>query len=503
MVQQSRRNEQVDITKKPISDPSMKENLGITLGDLHANAVKFLFFLVKEGVVDTTDEHYNQLVEIYNQSDLPENTSLAIENHSKQLVILRKIINALVVKNKETLVRLIGDELADRGKNDLFILLLLDKLQKEKLTVEILISNHGIEFIKAYEQKARFKSQVIGHLAQSISMENLQKFIDVGLVSRAEIEQIVGNAYMPKLKLISYSMETDKSGIRIYSHAPIDLAIVQKIANKLGIEYKDDTVVTLAQTIDNINTVFQENYVATGKVNELFKNINDQADPFTFLIWNRNYTQLNRNPRHHNYNVYYIHGHDSSEKSCLNIFNLDNPLGKPGKIKGLYDAMHTYGLNLSEIKKMNYRKDSETLSRKRDQLLAYRNDLELLRKKYDELKEKSLKDPQYLEVSNVTLALYVTLKRNVVELEENKISYEVFKSNSLDAMKQAKPVLSQHRGWKHLLANIVLGIVGLGVFYALAGLFNLAVNGHFLFFNKTSSLEMLEELENHNQFDNA
>lgn len=478
MAKLSRRNELVDITKKPTPDQSMKENRTITIGDLHANAVKFLFFLVREGVVETTDEDYRKLVEIYNQSDVFQAEIIA-----DQLVIFRKIINELTVKNKEILVRLIGDELADRGKNDLFVLFLFDKLYKENINVEVLISNHGIEFVKAYEKKARFKSAVIGHMAQSISMENMQEFIDLGLVSRAEIERIVSNAYLPKLKLISYCMETDKSGISIYSHAPIDLAIVQKIAERLKIEYKDDTAEALAQTIDAINTKFQVNYVATGTVNKLFNNIQDKTDPFTFLIWNRNYNLLKRDPRHNNYNVRYIHGHDPSGKSYLNIFNLDNTLGKRGQTQGVYDVMHTYGLNLSDIKKMDYR-----------------NDLKALGEKCHELKRKSLKSHEYLQAFNVASVLYDTLKRNLDELEEKKIDYAAFKLNSLDAIKQAKPVLSQHRGWNHILANIVLGIAGLGVFYMIAGLANLAVNGHFLFFSKTDSLVTLEKIENNNQF---
>lgn len=341
-----KKNELVDLTQKPESAPSANEKMGITIGDLHANIIKLLFFLIKEGIVDTTDENYNQLVNLYQQIDFTNPQTL--DQYKQQLDLFKNIIQRLTIKNKTALVRLIGDELADRGKNDLFILLLMDKLFQEDIQLEVLVSNHGIEFIKAFEKKSKFKSDMIGHMAQSISMENMQKYIDMGLIAREEVEAIVQRAYLPNLKLISYSMDKDKSNIRIYSHAPIDLAIVKQVAKKLNVPYKDDTVDDLAYTIDAINQKFQNNYVATGKINTLFNNLQDNTNPFTLLVWNRNYRILDRKPKHNNYNVYYIHGHDPTVQVQENVINLDNFLGKPAMLQGLYNVMHTFGTSLAD-----------------------------------------------------------------------------------------------------------------------------------------------------------
>jgi hypothetical protein len=45
--------------------------------------------------------------------------------------------------NKKRLIRLIGDELADRGANDYLTLLLLGKMKDLELKYEIIWSNHG------------------------------------------------------------------------------------------------------------------------------------------------------------------------------------------------------------------------------------------------------------------------------------------------------------------------------------------------------------------------
>ncbi len=144
----------------------------------------------------------------------------------------------------------------------------------------------------------------------------------------------------------------------------------------------------------------------------------------------------------------------------------------------MYDALHTYGSSQSKTKKW-----------------VYRCDLTRLNRKCEEFEEKSKNSAKYLKAYEVASTLYDTLKRNFYALEENKIDYAAFKANSLEAIKVATPVLSHHRGCKHILANIALGIAGLGLFYAVAGLVNLAVNGHFSFFSKTDSIKTLEKIE--------
>jgi hypothetical protein len=61
-------NEQVDIYQLPSVDLTHKgtEGTEITIGDLHGNAMKLMFMLVKHGIAtNISKEDYNRLVEIY------------------------------------------------------------------------------------------------------------------------------------------------------------------------------------------------------------------------------------------------------------------------------------------------------------------------------------------------------------------------------------------------------------------------------------------------------
>ena len=55
--------------------------------------------------------------------------------------------------NTDRALTLIGDELADRGNNDYFTLLVLKKLHDATSHVDIMLSNHRIEFIADYTRK--------------------------------------------------------------------------------------------------------------------------------------------------------------------------------------------------------------------------------------------------------------------------------------------------------------------------------------------------------------
>ena len=39
----------------------------VTVGDLHGNAIKLVYFLIKTGIFETTDENYKALIQSYHQ----------------------------------------------------------------------------------------------------------------------------------------------------------------------------------------------------------------------------------------------------------------------------------------------------------------------------------------------------------------------------------------------------------------------------------------------------
>ncbi|HAU3911427.1 TPA: hypothetical protein F7082_14965 [Legionella pneumophila] len=69
-------------------------------------------------------------------------------------------------------------------------------------------------------------------------------------------------------------------------------------------------------------------------------------------------------------------------------------------------------------------------------------------------------------------------------------AYVTFKNQTKDDIKNAHKELDKHRGWKRVLGNIGLAILGFGILYLVAVVINRNV-----FFNKTDSTEKLDNLE--------
>lgn len=144
--------------------------------------------------------------------------------------------------------------------------------------------------------------------------------------------------YKPALRALSYSLNEDLSEITIYSHAGIGLETIEKLAKNLGVPYLDNSAKELASTIDNINRVFQ-GYASTNTLNKLYSRETMTAaykcsreyvidSPIEFIMMNRNYDVLNRPATHSGYRINFVHGHEISDLTKENIYNLDDDLGK-------------------------------------------------------------------------------------------------------------------------------------------------------------------------------
>jgi hypothetical protein len=170
-------SKQVDIYQFPSVD-LIDKGTQITIGDLHGNAMKLMFMLVTHGIATNINkEDYENLVKIY---------SIQAENLTKEhLGDFNKIL-AKIEFNSDSTIRLIGDELADRGNNDYFTLKILEKLHDHKVPVEIIVSNHSIEFIEASEKQKDFRAPMLNN-EHALSMKNLQTLVEKGIVEREEI----------------------------------------------------------------------------------------------------------------------------------------------------------------------------------------------------------------------------------------------------------------------------------------------------------------------------
>lgn len=339
----------------------------VTLGDLHGNALKLVYTLLEEGIfTGISHDNYRALYQIY-QKDPSQLTR-------DDLTKFRDIIEHAVVNPQRSLT-LIGDELADRGQNDYFTLLVLDKLRRAQCHVEVMISNHSVEFISNYEEKKE-EHQYDGHNGlgpkQATSLTNMVTLVNRGLVTRQQITELVNNSYRPRVKAIGYTVNPN-GDVTIYTHAPIGLETIKKIAEyfKLAPPYDDSSPGALLHTIDQINLKVQQAFESK-QLSEIFlkqfiKDMHvDVTRPLYRLIWNRSLgKELETKPRG-DFGVVFTHGHVGDDGvECLDGIdlhathtNLDSSFGKPGYEKSS-DEIDIRNQRITRIQQVTLR-SSET-----------------------------------------------------------------------------------------------------------------------------------------------
>jgi hypothetical protein len=336
----------------------------LTMGDLHGNAIKLLHFLIRQNLLNIEDSTYQHLVEIY-QKDATE------LNESDLRFFEEAIAHAVVLHPAK--IRLIGDELADRGNNDYFTLFILSTLAKKKLAFELVYSNHTSVFFNAFKQgldnltPSLFRNRGIMYRTelnakglndtrkQDLSLQNLGRLIDRKLVSSEKIASMVDEVYTDRLKLVSYSRDEKNKTIFIYTHAPVGLESIKELSDKwLGEgEYSDQHCL---QVIDKLNEKFTEKL--KNKETE-YDQLNDDIMRF---LWNRVYDESNQphyetlsQPQELNgYKLVFVHGHDGSacpKKIHGNVINLDNDHGKGRDANiGEFVILHTQSSHRLEEK---------------------------------------------------------------------------------------------------------------------------------------------------------
>lgn len=311
----------------------------ITIGDLHGNALKLLHFLVLHDIVMISPACYKTIASVYNK-DVSKLSKHDIEKFNSSLA-------KAGVTTKSFLVRLIGDELADRGSNDYFTLKIFEKVfeKNANIKLEILLSNHGAVFIKTF---AEGKEKCAIH-HQYRSLNNLHQLIKKGLTTKREMLDIVNRYYKPAIKVLSYTLIPNvqqPSTIVIYTHAPVEnpIALMHSLAKKLDAESFDETTpLTLSKAIDRINANFSQ-YLVESKAHKLIKTLVDDEDPFCIITWGRP-AILDSALREDNH-IITVHGHDERAPTTETNINLDreNILGYEAEMSHQFERNQT-GLN--------------------------------------------------------------------------------------------------------------------------------------------------------------
>lgn len=329
----------------------------LCIGDLHGNALKLLHSLVKHQIIKITAEDYASFYKLYHASPVSQESITQLIN----------LINSFDVQANAPLIRLLGDELADRGQNDFYTLYLLKKLADSGVAYDVNQSNHAIEFALAHQQvilsgdAIDYASMSLGP-GQARSLFNLSDIIQQGYVSKEDVAQLV-DSHKKHQRIISYSL-TDE-GISLYSHAPIDYKVIRALANKFSVSYYDESPRLLAYTIEKIN----QQYLGYVESNLLHTLINQEAMygvaanikmingdrittenyPLEHILWNRDYLHIKRSPTHpeYGYAMRYIHGHDSNTPTSqkgAHIICLDSLSGKGDEFEqcGFYPTRWGY-----------------------------------------------------------------------------------------------------------------------------------------------------------------
>lgn len=255
-------------------------------------------------------------------------------------------LDQLELARKPELIRLVGDELADRGKNDYFMLGFMNYFKAKDVHFSITISNHSNEFITFTEGEQDYL--LSPHYRPSLA--GLKLLLDNGIVAKTTLDDWVNKAYKPNIKAIDYQLvDGNPPSIRLFTHAPVRFDIIEKIANKLGVGYQDGTANELAQSIDSINAALAE-HIQAGTMHTLRTLPSDidpanlspqqvEQYPLIYLIWNRWNPVVDQDETARpaekkgffdatRYKLEYYHGHDGAFSKSPHVFNLDNGIGK-------------------------------------------------------------------------------------------------------------------------------------------------------------------------------
>lgn len=443
----------------------------VSMGDMHGNALRLIYILIEEGVIKLDSRRYNTLRSIY--------TTPAFGLTQGQLAKFKAIIEAAEI-NTEKAVVLIGDELADRGSNDYFTLLVFKKLHDSQLNFEIILSNHGAEFIRDFEKK-EFTGipRFLGNQGQSLT--NMHVLIKGGLIQEKEVRDIVEHCYKPRVKAISYTL-SEKGELTLFTHAPVGLETVRGLANKFNLLYDDRSLKQLIRTIDTINnkiecllserklSVFidEEGYVGPDYPIPPYK------QPLQRLFWNRVIGNELITKTSGGVPVNFVHGHIGDEairregKVLSSHQNLDNSWGKAPLLFNLaktykckhftrhsndftaldltdniLDALSAKGLFVDDS-----RGTSNYESKQLEAHIQFNFLLNDLKIKRDKLVEKSKKNSNYDKAASEAIRLCNTLSdaaHTFFNAELTPEGFITFKRTIDRSVQRAIPEFEKHR----------------------------------------------------------
>ncbi|MCW8386939.1 hypothetical protein OQJ15_11530 [Fluoribacter dumoffii] len=295
-----------------------KAGSSFSAGDTHGNAIALVRYLYEAGIINISQEQYNELIKIYEiDSRMSDRSALNQRVLQRFRHIVRDGFSKAQLPNGVTL-RCFGDMLADRGSNDVLSLFVLSEMRLAfpELRGVILLSNHDKCLLSNYLRGALAPGKKLTmELSPCSSLTRLKSLIDNRIIPYEEVEEMIQKAYLPALKLVDYVRKEDGS-IDIMAHAPLSLSAIDKAMQDFlpSSHHKDiyASVDDLTYVLDQLNIVFSDGLKDTGSpMYNALTTRSSGSNPIHNFIWPR-LMEIGPEVRVPSYNYRFRHGHDGS-----------------------------------------------------------------------------------------------------------------------------------------------------------------------------------------------
>jgi len=339
----------VNIFEYPTEVDRHHPNDEITVGDMHGDFVKDVYYGLRNGVISLRNgvtslaaEDYARLVEIYRKG--------SGQFTVQELASVEQILDGCK-KELPLLYRTIGDTKGDRGESDLLMEMFDNKKDQLQVNYRNLFSNHDLEYIYWYENEYDRPHDPYIYGAFTRSLDNYDAFVKAQEKNPepAHLERIKqlneqrASFYKAHLYLTDYTLNPDQQSATFYTHAVTGLDILQmNAANLLPDQYnqytKEDDSFTqksapeLARVIDEVNAEFQTQVMQnnihylcpTGSKQKLYVLDENKENSLLFTAANRSFAEQFVCPPQFTF----VHGHYKIvDPMPSNVYCLDNNLG--------------------------------------------------------------------------------------------------------------------------------------------------------------------------------
>lgn len=262
-----------NIYKKPAAVPHPFKIREMTIGDLHANLIKLLYGLLRHQIISMIDEDFYHLVEL--NKIKPQAWSPAFITEFKQAVRRFKVVN------KGVLVRLLGDDVADRWPVfDLAMLWFFEEFTNQDGLLQIHLSNHGYEFITYMEAKINHPELPLQQFSPdytftmfnqhknifTASLANMHYALFKNLITLDEVKSLYQTIYRPLLRVMTYSQCPETYEVHFFSHAEVGLETIDALGACFDVDCRKKTSDHLMSVLDQHNFLFQQRYAFSNQI---------------------------------------------------------------------------------------------------------------------------------------------------------------------------------------------------------------------------------------------